>query len=114
MPQPFTEEWMQQLGRDDGADVATWVVDELATTEAASNTGRVARAAVRRVRELVHQYEQRGVSAELVAVWRSACMAEIHRRFALLREKTDETQPDSTATDRQGEASPPVAAGDGS
>jgi hypothetical protein len=41
-------------------------------------------------------------------------MAEIHRRFALLRENTDGAQPDSTATDRQDEASPPIAAGDGS
>jgi hypothetical protein len=114
MPQPLTEEWMQQLGRDDGADVAKWVVDELAATEAASNTNRVAEAAVGRVHELVSQYEQRGVSADLIALWRSACMAEIHRRFALLRENTDGAQPDSTATDRQDEASPPVAAGDGS
>jgi len=113
MPQPLTEEWMQQLGRDDGADVAKWVVDELATTEAASNTNRVAEAAVGRVHELVRQYEQRGVSADLIALWRSACMAEIHRRFALLR-KNSEAQPDPTATDRQDEASPPVAAGDGS
>lgn len=96
MPQPFTEDWMHQLGRDDGADVAKWVVDELAATEASSNTNRVAEAAVKRVHELVRQYEQRGVSAELIAVWRSACMAEIHRRFALLREQTDDTPAPST------------------
>jgi len=112
MPQPLTEEWMQQLGRDDGADVAKWVVDELAATEAASNTNRVAEAAVGRVHELVRQYEQRGVSADLIALWRSACMAEIHRRFALLR-KNSEAQPDPDPTEHQDEASPPVAAGDG-
>ena len=111
MPQPLTEEWMRQLGRDDGADVAKWVVDELAATEAASNTGRVAEAAVGRVHDLVRQYEQRGVSAELIALWRSACMAEIHRRFALLRENSDGSQPDSGA-DRKGDASPPVGDGD--
>jgi hypothetical protein len=104
MAQPFTEEWMANLGRDDGAEVADWIVGELGAAETPSESGRVAESAVGRIHELVQQYEQRGVSAELVTVWRSACVAEIYRRFAALRESNDETPPDPVSEDRQGEA----------
>lgn len=107
MTQPLTEEWMAQLGRDDGAELADWVVDALGEIQDPRESQRVAESAVRRIHELLHEYEQRGVSAELVAVWRAACVAEIYRRFAIVREKIGGLPPDTAPGDPKGETSSP-------
>ena len=88
MAHQFTTEWMQNLGREDGAAVADWVVDELSLSEAPDQSRRVGKSAVGRIKQLVRKYESRGVSEALINVWRKECVGEIYRRFAELRAQT--------------------------
>lgn len=90
MVQTVTKEWMQKLGREDGAAVADWIIDELGLGEAPERSRRIGKSAVGRVKELVRKYQERGVSEPLVADWRSACVAEIYRRLAELRAQAKE------------------------
>jgi hypothetical protein len=85
MVQQLTNEWMRSLGREDGAAVADWIVDELGLRASPDRSRRVGRTAVGRIKGLVRKYEERGVSETLVEVWRKACLGEVYRRFAELR-----------------------------
>ena len=85
MVQPLTKEWMRNLGREDGAAVAVWIVDELGLRASPDRSRRVGKSAVGRIKGLVRRYEERGVSEALIDVWRRACVGEIYRRFAELR-----------------------------
>ena len=46
MVQPLTNEWMHNLGREDGAAVADWIVDELGLRASPDRSRRVGRSAV--------------------------------------------------------------------
>lgn len=85
MTQPLTNEWMQSLGREDGAAVADWIVNELGLRASPDRSRRVGKSAVFRIKGLVRKYEERGVSETLIEVWRKACLGEVYRRFAELR-----------------------------
>jgi len=90
---------MEELGREDGAAVADWIIAELGLARAPSEFKDVGKSAVDRIKELVRSYEERGVSESLIAVWRSACVAEIYRRFAELRQASPEATESGPAKD---------------
>jgi hypothetical protein len=108
MSQPLTEEWMEQLGREDGAAVADWIVDELGLGGTPDRSRRVGKSAVGRIKQLVRKYEERGVSESLIEVWRKACVAEIYRRFAVLRAQAEDTDTESAAPDPVTRSEPPA------
>jgi len=99
MAQQFTTEWMQNLGRKDGAAVADWVIDELCLSEAPDQSRRVGKSAVGRIKQLVRKYEARGVSQALIKAWRTECIGEIYRRFAELRAQSVDADAVSIAAD---------------
>ena len=85
MAQQLTNEWMQNLGREDGAAVADWILSELGVSESPTRSRRVGKSAVGRIKSLKRGYEERGVSGTHIDVWSQACVGEIYRRFAELR-----------------------------
>jgi hypothetical protein len=99
MAQQLTNEWMQNLGREDGAAVADWILSELGVSESPTRSRRVGKSAVGRIKSLKRGYEERGVSGSHIDVWSQACVGEIYRRFAELRAQPDNIDTVSIAAD---------------
>jgi hypothetical protein len=99
MVQPLTKEWMRNLGREDGAAMADWIVDELGQRASPDRNRRVGTSAVGRIKQLARKYEERGVSDTHIDVWQRACVGEIYRRFAELRCQADNADATSIAAD---------------
>jgi hypothetical protein len=69
----ITKGWMEQLGVEDGADLAARVLERIQETRSEVAVAGVSADAISTISELTTMYRDRGVSDSLIVAWRIAC-----------------------------------------
>ena len=84
--QIMTQNWMEQLGAEDGARLAAEVLDELYDADTQERIDGVSLHTLGALAGLANEYRERGVSDALLLAWRIACHEEMKRVFSRHRE----------------------------
>ena len=82
--------WMEQLGVEDGADLAQRILERIQQACSEVTVAGVSADAISTIGELTTMYRDRGVSDSLVLAWRIACQREINRVFGEYRQRQSE------------------------
>ena len=77
--------WMEQLGVEDGADLAQRILERIQHARSAAAVAGVSAEALSTIGKLTSMYRERGVSDPLVLAWRISCQREINRVFGEYR-----------------------------
>ena len=86
----ITKGWMEQLGVEDGADLAARVLERIQQERSEVAVAGVSADAISTIGELTTMYRDRGVSDSLIVAWRIACQQEINRVFGEYRQRQSE------------------------